>query len=350
MAKNIKKSGQTEKEDRGFFKKIAIGLIPLIGTGILTAYTIIKNPPTPQREQTIQNQTIPQKEQPSPSQIVIKKQPTFQEELKELSEYHGITSRINNKISTIISNQYTKNALEQILSETTKYEEYFRQASSETCLDSALIKAYITSESGHKKLSPHAKSKKGAIGPAQMLIRAAKESGLKIICNKNGQIIYDERRDPQKAIIGSAKYLKKYMDFYKDTVIGIASYNIGPGNLNKMMKDKKTDRFSTIFENVPETKAYTLRVVSRALMIKDHKKYGLNLEQKPSYEQQRNATYAYKTRKEENIHRIFPKPTKQDLETIKHLNPAILNLDQIPAGVTVYLPKKIYEPNKQGYR
>ncbi|MBM3200316.1 lytic transglycosylase domain-containing protein [Candidatus Woesearchaeota archaeon] len=370
MATKTKKLGlngrltsQAEKEDKGFFKKLAVGLIPFIGAGIMSAHFLIKNVVLQPKEdpgwsytcaggvctieedeQETKNTAVRPKE--PTSKVVIKKQPTFQDELKELSEYHQITPLIVNQIKDITASEYSKNTLEQMLSETTKYEEYFRQAASETGLDSALIKAYLTSESGHKNLSPHAKSNKGAIGPAQMLIRAAKESGLKIIRNENGQIVYDERRDPQKAIVGSAKYLKKYIDFYNDLVIGIASYNFGPGNTNKMMRDKRTDTFSVLFRNVPETRTYTLRVISRALIAKDPHKYEMNIKQKPSYHQQREAADEYTTKKEESIYKIFPNPTRRDLENIKYLNPAILNLEHIPPDVMIYLPERVYEPTR----
>ncbi len=103
------------------------------------------------------------------------------ETIKKLCDYHGIAKKVEDQIQETTGNPYLKTTLEQMLTETTKDEEYFKEASEETGLDPDFIKAYVTSESGHTKLSNHAQSNKGAIGMAQMLITSAKEIGLKII-------------------------------------------------------------------------------------------------------------------------------------------------------------------------
>lgn len=302
---------------------------------------IVLSPKEPQAyEQTVSNNWLEKfKEE---HKVTPSKQ-----EIKELCNYHRITEKIENNIKLITKKFELKDTLEKILTEATKYEEYFQEASKETGLDKNFIKAYMTAESGCTYFSPNAKSNKGAIGVAQMKLTAAKESGsIRVIRSKSGEILYDERRDPRKAIIGSAKYLKKYVDFYEDPIIAVASYNLGPGNLDSLLKEKRTDIFTILFKNIPETREYTARVITRTKILQEPEKYGLSIGHKQSYEKERRAADEYVTQKDESIYKIFPKPSKQELNKIKYLNPAILNLEQIPEGIIVYLPERIYEAKK----
>jgi membrane-bound lytic murein transglycosylase D len=76
-------------------------------------------------------------------------------------------------------------------------------------------------------LNPHAVSRVGATGPWQFMYATAKGYGLKI----NSYV--DERKDPFEATYAAASYLKKSFDIYGDWFLAIASYNCGPGNVNR---------------------------------------------------------------------------------------------------------------------
>lgn len=331
---------EEQSKKRSVIKKIALVTLPFLFSGMLLGGYVGKQ--------------IAQKPQIQVEQVEPARGKQENPELKALEtlcEYHQITKKIVDRVKRTTETPHIKTILENMLAEATKYEEYFKEASEITGLDSDLIKAYITVESGHTRLSHHAVSTKGAIGIAQMLLPAAKETGtIKIIYTKQGEILYDERRDPRKAIIGSAKYLKKYIDFYKDLILGLASYNIGTGTMDKLLNKKNTDIFTILFKNIPETRVYTLEVIARTLILKGLEKYELNIGQKPSYEEQRRASEKYVASKEESIYKILPKPTNIEIETIKYLNPAIIDLKCIPKGVTVYLPERNYEAKKTNWR
>lgn len=46
----------------------------------------------------------------------------------------------------------------------------------------------------------------------------------------------DERRDPEKATYAACRYFKDMYAIYNDWLLVIASYNCGPGNVNKAIR------------------------------------------------------------------------------------------------------------------
>lgn len=79
-------------------------------------------------------------------------------------------------------------------------------------------------------LNPQATSRVGAAGLWQFMIMTAKQYGLEVTS------LVDERRDPIKSSYAAAQYLKDLYDIYGDWTLVIASYNCGPGNVNKAIK------------------------------------------------------------------------------------------------------------------
>jgi len=76
-------------------------------------------------------------------------------------------------------------------------------------------------------LNPFAKSPVGATGPWQFMYGTGLQYGLAI--NKR----IDERKDPYKSCDAAARYLKYMYNIYGNWHLAIASYNCGPGNVNK---------------------------------------------------------------------------------------------------------------------
>lgn len=79
-------------------------------------------------------------------------------------------------------------------------------------------------------LNPQATSRVGAAGLWQFMIATAKQYGLEVTS------LVDERRDPIKSSYAAAQYLKDLYEIYGDWTLVIASYNCGPGNVNKAIK------------------------------------------------------------------------------------------------------------------
>lgn len=101
-------------------------------------------------------------------------------------------------------------------------------------------------------LNPVALSKVGACGLWQFMLPTGKSYGLEI------NSLVDERRDPLKATEAACKYFKDMYAIYGDWNLVLASYNCGPGNVNKAIRRSGGKRdFWDIFPYLPkETRSY----------------------------------------------------------------------------------------------
>lgn len=101
-------------------------------------------------------------------------------------------------------------------------------------------------------LNPSATSRVGAAGLWQFMITTGKQYGLEVTS------LIDERRDPIKASFAAAHYLKDLYDIFGDWTLVIASYNCGPGNVNKAIKRAGGEKdYWTIYKYLPkETQGY----------------------------------------------------------------------------------------------
>lgn len=103
-----------------------------------------------------------------------------------------------------------------------------------------------------RALNPVALSRVGACGLWQFMLPTGKQYGLTI------NSLVDDRRDPVKATEAACAYFKDMYAIYKDWSLVMASYNCGPGNVNKAIKRSggKTN-FWDIFPYLPkETRSY----------------------------------------------------------------------------------------------
>lgn len=101
-------------------------------------------------------------------------------------------------------------------------------------------------------LNPVAVSRMGATGLWQFMLRTGKQYHLEV------NSLVDERRDPYKATEAAARYLKDLYEIYKDWNLVIASYNCGPGNVNKAIaRSGGVHDYWGIYYNLPkETRGY----------------------------------------------------------------------------------------------
>lgn len=101
-------------------------------------------------------------------------------------------------------------------------------------------------------LNPNAVSRAGAVGLWQFMIGTAKQYGLEVTS------LIDDRKDPIKASYAAARYLKDLYDIFGDWTLVIASYNCGPGNVNKAIKRAGgVKNYWAIYQYLPnETRGY----------------------------------------------------------------------------------------------
>lgn len=135
------------------------------------------------------------------------------------------------------------------------------------------LRAMVIIESG---LNPLATSKAGAKGLWQFMPRTGKEYGLEI----NSMV--DERCNPLLATRAACKYLKNMYDMYGDWTLAIASYNCGPGNVNKAITRSGGNResykgdFWDIYYNLPrETRSYVPLFMGATYAFAYHKAHGV---------------------------------------------------------------------------
>ena len=101
-------------------------------------------------------------------------------------------------------------------------------------------------------LNPMARSRQGAVGLWQFMLRTGKAYGLEV------NTLVDERRDPVKSTRAAARYLKDLYEIYHDWNLVLAAYNCGPGTINKAIRRAggATD-FWSIYNFLPkETRGY----------------------------------------------------------------------------------------------
>ena len=100
----------------------------------------------------------------------------------------------------------------------------------------------------------------------------------------------DERSDPEKATVAAAKYLKTLHKMFGDWHLALASYNGGPGRVQRAIKrSKKTDFWSLTATTryLPrETRDYVPLILAAVIIAKNPEQYGLDVEpiEPPNYE------------------------------------------------------------------
>jgi len=112
-------------------------------------------------------------------------------------------------------------------------------------------------------LNPVAVSHCGATGLWQFMYNTGKLYKLEI------NSYYDERRDPVKSTYAACQYFKDMYAIYGDWLLVIASYNCGPGNVNKAIKRAggKTN-FWEIARYLPaETRGYVPAFIAVAYLM-----------------------------------------------------------------------------------
>lgn len=100
--------------------------------------------------------------------------------------------------------------------------------------------------------NPMAKSRVGAVGLWQFMLKTGKRYGLEV------NSLVDERRDIVKSSYAAAHYLSDLYKIYKDWNLVISAYNCGTDALNKAIRRSKGERdYWKIYPKLPaETRGY----------------------------------------------------------------------------------------------
>ncbi len=121
-------------------------------------------------------------------------------------------------------------------------------------------------------LNPHAVSSSGAAGLWQFMHATGKIFDLKV----NNYV--DERRNVEKSTEAACQYLKRMYGTYGDWLLVIASYNCGPGNVNKAIRKAGGGKrsFWEIYPYLPrETQNYVPALIAMTYLMNFHETYGI---------------------------------------------------------------------------
>lgn len=135
------------------------------------------------------------------------------------------------------------------------------------------LRAMAVIESG---LNPTVTSRAGAKGLWQFMPSTGKGYGLEI------NSLVDERCNPLLATRAACRYLKNMYDMYGDWTLAIASYNCGPGSVNRAIIRSGGDpreykgSFWDVYEELPaETRGYVPYFMGATYAFAYHKAHGV---------------------------------------------------------------------------
>jgi membrane-bound lytic murein transglycosylase D len=177
----------------------------------------------------------------------------------------------------------------------------------------------------------NAVSRAGAVGPWQFIGPTGRRYGLRI------DYYVDERRDPAKATVAAARYLKDLYEMFGDWRLSLAAYNTGEGNISRIL-DKGTKNYWDMVARGylhKETQQYVPRFLAAIQIAREPEAYGFELpddvEDAMSYDW---------------VHVAHPLPLAKiaelagtSKESVETLNPALRRGVVPRSGYTVKIPK-----------
>ena len=173
----------------------------------------------------------------------------------------------------------------------------------------------------------HARSWAKAVGPWQFMPATGKKFGLNI------DWYVDERRDPLKATIAAANYLKTLHGLFGSWELAAAGYNAGEGKVGRAIRMYRTHDFWQMSKGRylrPETKNYVPKIMALAIIGKNLDVFGfheIEFERALDYEE-------IMVKGNADLYELA-EVLQLDFEEVKRYNPEIVRW-QIPPYVESY--------------
>jgi membrane-bound lytic murein transglycosylase D len=158
-----------------------------------------------------------------------------------------------------------RSTFERWLKRSGRYMDLFRTVLQKEGLPPDLVHLVFV-ESG---FNVNARSYAAAVGPWQFVRSSAKLFGL----NVNQWV--DERKDPEKATVAAARYLKHLYGIFGDWPLALASYNAGEGTVLRAIKAQGTTNYWDL--KLPkQTEQYVPQFMAALAITRDPVKYGFS--------------------------------------------------------------------------
>lgn len=137
-----------------------------------------------------------------------------------------------------------------------EYSQYVEKYSKQFEIDEKYIYAIIKAESNY---NIEANSSKGAIGLMQLLPTTASEIAINLGIDYKEEDLYN----PEINIMIGTKYFANLLKIYDNTMLALAAYNAGPGNVSRWIEKGCINQDGTDIENIPykETSMYVRKIV-----------------------------------------------------------------------------------------
>lgn len=158
-----------------------------------------------------------------------------------------------------------RSVFERWLKRSGRYVDLFRTVLKKEGLPPDLVHLVFV-ESG---FNLYARSTSAAVGPWQFLRSTGRLFGLTV-----NQWV-DERRDPEKATVAAARYLKHLYAIFGDWPLALASYNAGEGTVLRAIKRQGTTNYWDL--RLPrQTEEYVPQFMAVLTISRDPEKYGFD--------------------------------------------------------------------------
>jgi membrane-bound lytic murein transglycosylase D len=156
-----------------------------------------------------------------------------------------------------------RSTFERWLKRSGRYMELFRSVLQKEGLPPDLVHLVFV-ESG---FNVNARSYAAAVGPWQFMRATSQLFGLHV-----NQWV-DERKDPEKATVAAARYLKHLYGIFGDWPLALASYNAGEGTVMRAIKHQGTTNYWEL--RLPkQTEEYVPQFMAALAISRDPAKYG----------------------------------------------------------------------------
>jgi membrane-bound lytic murein transglycosylase D len=212
-----------------------------------------------------------------------------------------------------------RSTFERWLKRSGRYMELFRSVLQREGLPPDLVNLVFV-ESG---FNMNARSVSAAVGPWQFLRSTGKFFGLTV----NSWV--DERKDPEKATVAAARYLKHLYSIFGDWPLALASYNAGEGTVLRAIKAQGTTNYWDL--KLPrQTEDYVPQFMAALTISRDPARFGFD----PSEFDDPMDFQTVALRGPVDL-RAIARLTGCSLEELKTLNPAVLHTAaRGPEGIT----------------